>query len=69
MVVDGELLLVCDKFHSLAEFRRGFLHDRDVFFRLLVFSLAVDAADAGLGHPFAVDVGGFDLFGEGVPVG
>jgi hypothetical protein len=69
VVIRGELLLVGDEFHELAEFGGGFLHDGDVLFRLLEFGLAVDSADAGLSYPFAVDVGGFDLVCEGVPVG
>jgi len=45
------------------------LHDGNVFSGLLVFGLAVDAADAWLGYPFAVDFLAFDRVCEGLPVG
>lgn len=41
----------------------------DVLFGLLEFGVAVDASDAGLGDPLAVDVVGFDFSLEVVPVG
>jgi len=69
VAVGGEFLLVCDEFHELAEVGGCLLDCCDVRFGLLVFGLAVDSADARLRYPFAVDVGGFDLVCEGVPVG
>ena len=62
-------MLVRDELHELAEFGGGLLHDGDVLFRLLELGLAVDSPDARLRYPFAVNVGGFDLICEGIPVG
>lgn len=45
------------------------MHGGDVVFGLLIFGLAVDAADARLRYPFAINVGGLDLVCERVPVG
>jgi hypothetical protein len=68
-VVGGEFLLVRDESHELAEFGRGFLHNGDVLFGLLIFGLAVDSTNTWLSYPLAVDVGGLYLICEGLPVG
>jgi hypothetical protein len=69
VVVSGQFVFVRDEFHHISELGCCLLDDVDVLFGLFEFGIAVDSSDAGLSYPFAVDVVGFDLAFERVPVG
>jgi hypothetical protein len=69
MVVFGQFVFVRDEGHHVSELWSCLFDDVDVLFCLFEFGIAVDSSDAGLSYPFAVDVVGFDLAFERVPVG
>lgn len=68
VVVFGERGFVGHEGHEVAELWGGALDDGDVVAGLSELGGAVDAADAGLGGPFAVDGGGFNKGFESVVV-
>jgi hypothetical protein len=69
VVVLGQFVFVGDEGHHVSEHGGRLLDDVDVLFGLFEFGVAVDSSDAGLSYPFTVDVVGFDLAFERIPVG